>query len=200
MQINKYTGNQQNQLQNVLGMAMGGLQQGKMPGGISFEPIAQQAMTNFNQNIIPSIAERFTAMGGGQRSSAFQGALGGAGAGLAENLASMKSQYNMQLLPILMQMLQMGTTPQYENMYLPGQQGILQSGLESLLHGAGAAAGGALTGGGWGALMSGIQGLFGKKQPGQLPQYGAQPQYFGGGISSGLPSDYLQNRGAFNHT
>ncbi len=72
-----------------------------------FEPFAQQARQNFNTQTIPGLAERFTAMGGGQRSSAFQGALGNAGANLEGQLAGLKSQYGLQqqnqLLPMLEQ-------------------------------------------------------------------------------------------------
>jgi len=77
-----------------------------------FGAIAQQARTQFDTQTIPSIAERFTAMGGGQRSSAFEGALGQAGAGFHENLAAMESKYGMQNMTQLMQMLKMALTPQ----------------------------------------------------------------------------------------
>ena len=54
------------------------------------------AMRQFNEQIIPGIAERFSGLGAGsQSSSAFQQALGQAGAGLSENLQSLRSGLQM---------------------------------------------------------------------------------------------------------
>jgi hypothetical protein len=142
-------------------MGMKGLQTGQMPGGVSFEPLMQKAMTQFNTQTVPSLAERFTSLGGqgGQRSSAFQGALGQAGAGLQENLAAMGSQYNMQMLPMLMQLLQMGQTPMYEQQYMPGQEGFLSKAGTGFMEGLGSATPAAATGG-MGPLISWLKGLF----------------------------------------
>lgn len=50
------------------------------------------AMRQFNEQIIPGLAERFSGLGAGsQSSSAFQQALGQAGAGLSENLQALRS-------------------------------------------------------------------------------------------------------------
>lgn len=58
------------------------------------------AMRQFNEQIIPGIAERFSGLGAGsQSSSAFQQALGQAGAGLSENLQAMRSGLQMNALP-----------------------------------------------------------------------------------------------------
>jgi hypothetical protein len=55
------------------------------------------AMRQFNEQIIPGLAERFSAMGAGaQSSSAFQQALGQAGAGLSERLQALRSGLQMQ--------------------------------------------------------------------------------------------------------
>ena len=90
-----------------------------------FAPIEQAARTQFNTKTIPSLAERFTSMGeGAQRSSAFQGALGQAGAGLEEQLAAMKQNYNLQQQNQLMNMLGLS---RMENMYQPSQPGFLES-------------------------------------------------------------------------
>ena len=90
-----------------------------------FAPIEQAARTNFSTKTIPSLAERFTSMGdGAQRSSAFQGALGQAGAGLEEQLAAMKQDYNLQQQNQLMHLLGLG---RMENVYEPSQPGFLES-------------------------------------------------------------------------
>jgi len=61
--------------------------------GEGFSPIEDQARRQFTTKTIPSLAERFTALGGGQRSSAFPGALGSAASELESNLASLRAQY-----------------------------------------------------------------------------------------------------------
>ena len=72
-------------------------------GGLDTSAMEQQARGNFMSKTVPGIAEMFTNMGsGGQSSSAFQGALGEAGAGLEQNISAMKPQMNMQLLQSLM--------------------------------------------------------------------------------------------------
>ena len=67
-------------------------------GGLS--PSSQNAINRFNSQTVPSLAERFTALGSGgsQGSSAFSGQLAKAGAGLQQNLQEMDFQQLMQLL------------------------------------------------------------------------------------------------------
>lgn len=131
-------GGGQNLLQMLLGNIMGGgMQSGGMQGGLGgigtgFAPIAQRARTQFQQQTIPSIAERFTAMGeGAQSSPAFAQLLGQAGAGLEEGLAAQEAQYGLQqqglLQALLGQLLGVGLTPQFETAYMPSQPGFLQS-------------------------------------------------------------------------
>lgn len=92
------------------------------------------AMRQFQEQIIPGIAERFSGLGAGaQSSSAFQQALGGAGAGLAENLAAMGAQRQLGALPQALsfsqapfqqQMSLLGLSP-FENILRPGTGGFL---------------------------------------------------------------------------
>lgn len=57
-------------------------------------------MRQFNEQIVPGLAERFSGLGSGaQSSSAFSQALGAAGAGLSENLAALRSALQMQAVP-----------------------------------------------------------------------------------------------------
>lgn len=112
--------------QNVLNyLTQGGLQ-GLSQTPPNFAPIANQQLERFYTNTIPSIAERFTAMGGGQRSSAFQGALANAGRFLGNDLAATQGQYNLQQQGNLLNMLNLGLTPQFENVLREGGQGLLQ--------------------------------------------------------------------------
>lgn len=103
----------------------------------------------FEQETVPGIAERFSGLGSGaQSSSAFQQALGQAGAGLSENLASLRSGLQMQALPFaqsysqqpmnaLQNLLGMNTQS-----YLPKQQPFWKELLLGLAPGLGSAAGG----------------------------------------------------------
>ncbi len=85
----------------------------------SFAPIEQQARTQFNQQTVPSIAERFSGLGA-QGSSAFSQRLGQAGAGLEENLKARQQQQGLQQIGL-------GLTPQFENIHTPGSSGLISS-------------------------------------------------------------------------
>lgn len=68
------------------------------PYRFDFAPIAQQARTQFQTQTVPSLAERFTALGGQTRpgtASGLIGQLGAAGAGLEEGLAALASKYGI---------------------------------------------------------------------------------------------------------
>lgn len=121
-QFQNYTPDQ-TKLMNLLG----GLGQKGVEGLIgqqqnSFDPIAKQAREQFNQQTVPGIAERFTQMGGGQRSSAFGQQLGSAGANLDTNLAALRSQHGFQQQRLQQDLynnlLQLGLKPQFENAFL----------------------------------------------------------------------------------
>lgn len=111
----------------ALQMLLSGGMQGIQNPMAGFEPIAQQAQKQFSTQTVPGLAERFTAMGGGQNSSAFQGALGSAGADLQSQLASMASQYGLQNRQGLLQQLQLGLTPQFETQHRPREAGFLEN-------------------------------------------------------------------------
>lgn len=122
-QIQRFTPQQEQALNSILQQALGGLQGNQF----DFGPIEQQARTGFAQQTIPSIAERFTSMGeGGQGSSAFQSALGRAGAGLEQGLAGMKQQYGLQQQGNLQNLLGMGLAPQFENVEYQRSPGMLE--------------------------------------------------------------------------
>lgn len=126
---------------DILGQARQGLAQNKF----NSEPILQQARTGFEQRTIPSLAERFTSMGsGGQRSSAFAGALGSAGAGLEQDLASLQQQFNMQDRGQLMNLLNMALRPQFENTYMTSTPGFMHGVMPGLMGSTGSAAGSSL--------------------------------------------------------
>lgn len=120
------TPGQQNLQSQLLNQIQGMLGQQKPA---DFAPIAQQARTQFQTKTIPGLAERFTSMGGGLSSSAFQGALGSAASGLEQGLASQQSQFNLQNQAqqnqLLQSLLGFALKPQFENYFEQGQSGVL---------------------------------------------------------------------------
>ena len=101
---------------------------------LDIEPILQQARTSFYENVVPTLAERFTAMGSGaQRSSAFPAALGRAGASLQEALAALRARTELQKRGIQLQgahsvlgpMMGIGMQPSFMNIYQPPSPGFL---------------------------------------------------------------------------
>lgn len=168
--------NSQQLMSYLVNNLMGG-QQGQ--GRFDFAPIAQRARTQFEQQTIPSIAERFNTLGrGALSSSGFAQTLGQAGAGLEEGLAAQEAQFGLQqqglLQSLLGQLLGAGSQQQFENLYQPSQPGFLQSLLPGLIGGV-SSLGGPLAGAAGGALANTIFGSVGKQA--QPQQQASQPQY-----------------------
>lgn len=114
---------QQMQLSNASGQAgMQLLSKIGQPDYSGFEPIAQQATNYYNEELIPSLAERFTGMGlGAQNSSAFAEQLRSGASDFAQGLAALRSQHGMQQQGLNNQtigtLMSGGMQPQYENLY-----------------------------------------------------------------------------------
>lgn len=121
-QIPKYSPGMMQGLEQLFSQGLEGIQNPQA----GFQPFADQAINQFNTQTIPGLAERFTAMGGGQRSSAFQNALGSSGANLNQNLAALGSQYGLQNRAGLLDQLKLGLTPSFETIHRPRQGGVLQ--------------------------------------------------------------------------
>lgn len=128
-QFQNFTPQQQNLQNQSIGQALSLLQN---PGSnlSGFQPIEQQARTNFEQKTIPGLAERFSALNG-QRSSAFQGALGSAASEFEQGLGALKSQYGLQSQglqnQLLNQLLGYGLKPSFENVHFQRQPGFLEN-------------------------------------------------------------------------
>lgn len=109
--------------QNIMGILSGDPQ--------ALDAFQAPALRQFKEQIVPEIAERFT-RGGGQRSSAFQQALGTAGASLSENLAAQRAQLQSQALNQLMSFLTQAQTPQFTTQQIAGTEGALPGILSAL--------------------------------------------------------------------
>ena len=120
---------EQNQMDMISQMLSGGGAGMQNLPSADFGPIKSMYEQNFQQNTIPGIMERFSGMGaGGQRSSAFEQALGGAGAQMNTQLAGMEQMFNQQNrqseIQRLMQMLQLGFQQPYQTDVIPPEQGF----------------------------------------------------------------------------
>ncbi len=134
---------EQEQILNLL-LSQGG---NLLPQGIDFlssilsqSPEAMQRFEapikrQFEEEILPTIAERFTGtLGTGSgRSSAFGQQLGKAGERLSEKIASQRSQLAPQALNQLMGLLGTGLSPRFETLIRPRQPGFLESGVRGAL-------------------------------------------------------------------
>lgn len=123
-QLQLYTPEQQNTLNALLNQAQTGLQPQNF--GSNFAPIAKQAEQRFQQQTVPTLAERFTSLGGGLSSPAFASQLGQAGAGMQTDLAALQSQFGLQQQGNLMNLLSLGLMPQFEAAYVPRKPGVLE--------------------------------------------------------------------------
>lgn len=179
--MGRFTSGQTGAMNKMLEMAMSQID----PSRMSSDPMRQRLMSLYQQQILPSIAERFTGMGDGQGSSAFLGELTGGTNDFMERMGTLESQYNQQMLPQYLKMGEIGLTPQQENMYAPGSKGMLQSGGEALMQAiphaiAAYASGGATLPVSIAALLAKLFGSSGKTETdGQPTSAGFNPQWKG---------------------
>lgn len=154
--------------QDLLSQLLGGLSGqggggGALGGGMDFlqkllsgdtSQFEQPLMREFQENIIPQLAERFAGAGSGaQDSSAFQQSLGSAGAGLSERLGALRGGLQQQGLGQLSNLMNMGLgSKSFENVLHQGSPGFLGS----LAPGVGSSLGFMMHGG----IGSGIGNLF----------------------------------------
>lgn len=117
-------------LGNLQPKVMEYLQQLLQGGGESEQAFSAPYMRQFNEETVPALAERFAGVGG-LSSSGFQQSLGKAGAGLQENLASLREGQRSQAISPIMQMIQ-GLLGQQTQAFSPKQPGGFQNFFSSL--------------------------------------------------------------------
>lgn len=134
--------------ENVLNQLLGALQQ-QLPAGLkglenilggreeTFQQFAAPARRGFEEQTLPSIAERFTGTfgPGSQRSAAFGQQLGQAGKALEEDIFSQRLGLQSGALQNLMSLLGPATAPREYKAFMPRESGFLENILTSLLGG-----------------------------------------------------------------
>lgn len=128
----RFTDEQQALLKQILSGTQRGLPSAfeNIQGLLSNDPAAfakfeQPYKTQFAQETVPMLAERFTGTGAGsQSSSAFQQALGQAGAGLSEKLAALRGNLQQNAMSQLFGLAGTGLTPSFESVLSQGDQGF----------------------------------------------------------------------------
>ena len=152
--FDKYTPEQQDLISQLMGALTGqGGPQGGLLGDLfgdkGFEAFAAPAKRQFNEEIIPDLAERFSGANA-QNSSAFQQQLSKAGSDLSTRLGEARGQLQMNSLQNILSAV---LGPQFERYFQP-------SGPSGLAQGLGAIAGGIGSGLGQG-LGQGLGNKFG---------------------------------------
>lgn len=91
-----------------------------------FEPIKKQYETEFEQQVLPGLAERFASLGSNRIASspAFATQATGARANLSQGLAGLQSQYGMENQRNALSLLSLGLSPAFENYYQRSQPGF----------------------------------------------------------------------------
>lgn len=164
------------QLQTRQGLRQQGLQQIQQ-NPLSFAPQRAQYEKHFNEQIIPTLAERFQ---GNLRSSAYKSAMPNTASDFQAKLAALESQYNLGANQQGLQQILATLGPEFENIVHTRQPGFLENLGTAAAQGAGAYATGGL-GGGATDILSLLKQLFGgggqQQQPYEFnaPQGGIQP-------------------------
>lgn len=98
-----------------------------------FAPIEEKSRRDFQKYTVPSLANRFSAFGGGTSTDAYQNALASAQAEHETGLASLKSEYGLKQQTQQQNMLNTLLQPTHQNLYFPQQPGFGQRFAENLL-------------------------------------------------------------------
>lgn len=152
------------QMQRINQVGQQGMQMLQNPYA-GFEPIAQNAINQYQTQVVPSLAERFTSMGKNlPTSGAFTSQLNQSGDQLQKALAAMQAQYGQQQQQNALGLLNFGNQPQFENIYQPAEHTPLSGVLAGISAGAGALG------------MQGLENYFMSPGAAKQPQSAAQTE------------------------
>jgi hypothetical protein len=127
---------------NTMGWARNFGQQQIQNPYAGFDPIAKRATSMFQQQTLPTLAQRFTGMGENALSSpSYQHQMSGANEDFQERLAALMANYGLHQQSLGQGLMGMGLYPEFENMYQPPQDTWLSSMFGGLSGAAGASSG-----------------------------------------------------------
>lgn len=93
-----------------------------------FDPIKQDTLRTFFEDIVPQLQSRFNALGDNSATSPIlRTQLSSAGAGLAQRLASMQSMYGQQAQQNALQQIQTGLNPRSQFLQSGSTPGVIQN-------------------------------------------------------------------------
>lgn len=95
----------------------------------SFEPIAQQARQQYQEQSLPALKNQFSTPGA---SSAYQNAVSRGASNLETNLAALQSNYNVEQQKQIPALGKLALEPQFETIYEPAESGALQDFISAL--------------------------------------------------------------------
>lgn len=98
-----------------------------------FAPIEEKSRRDFQKYTVPSLANRFSAFGGGTSTDAYQQALASAQAEHETGLAGLKSEYGLKQQTQQQNLLNTLLQPAHQNLYFPQQPGFGQRLAENLI-------------------------------------------------------------------
>ena len=160
------------QLQAALGPGAGGASGDaadyfrSLLSGEGAEEFEAPLMRQFQEDIMPGIAEQFAGMGaGGLSSGGFAQEAGRAGTDLAERLGAIRAGLRGQGAAGLSGLVQNALSPQDELLFRPRQPGLLESFAGSAAGGIGMGIGTALGGPLGGAIGGGLANLWKRRAP-----------------------------------
>lgn len=110
--------------QNVLKALLPQVQDRLGSDQFDFGPIEAKSRKDFNTNVIPSLANRFSAFGGGTSTPGYQHALATAQGEHETGLAALKSEYGLKQRGMDQSLLKTLLAPQTQNLYQPHKQGF----------------------------------------------------------------------------
>jgi len=137
----------------------------------AFAEYERPMMRQFNEEVVPGIAERFAGLGmGAQGSSAFQQQLASAAQRLSEGLGAQRANLRMGGGQQFQGYYGQAMNPQFQNFYQSPYQGMAQPAMQGAMQGAAYAAGGPMGGSAYNML----------RNPGPQGGYGGYGGYGGG--------------------
>ena len=126
--LSKYDPQQQQAQSSVL---QSGLNQLQNPYQ-GYDPIKQDTMNTFYQDIVPRLQEQFSASGSNATSSPIlQTNISSAGGSLAQRLQAFQSQFGQQAEQTGLQKVSLGLNPKYEIANRPAQPGLIENGINA---------------------------------------------------------------------